>query len=126
MIFGVIFFVQAEDGIRDVAVTGVQTCALPISLITFTRLAHVVHARGLRSPATGLTPLHDAPPIPRPPSRRGRSTPFSLGEGSMRTIALASTLFTVATLTGGSDGAPQTPAGGGAHPPFAFPHSPSN
>src|SRR2546429_7396671 len=26
----VIFFFQAEDGIRDVAVTGVQTCALPI------------------------------------------------------------------------------------------------
>src|SRR2546422_2946631 len=28
------FFFQAEDGIRDVAVTGVQTCALPISSIT--------------------------------------------------------------------------------------------
>src|SRR5256884_3216717 len=27
-----VFFFQAEDGIRDVAVTGVQTCALPISL----------------------------------------------------------------------------------------------
>src|SRR2546422_5338224 len=26
------FFFQAEDGIRDVAVTGVQTCALPISI----------------------------------------------------------------------------------------------
>src|SRR5256884_6511652 len=26
----VYFFFQAEDGIRDVAVTGVQTCALPI------------------------------------------------------------------------------------------------
>src|SRR2546429_1329851 len=26
------FFFQAEDGIRDVAVTGVQTCALPISV----------------------------------------------------------------------------------------------
>src|SRR2546429_2041975 len=26
------FFFQAEDGIRDVAVTGVQTCALPISM----------------------------------------------------------------------------------------------
>src|SRR2546422_8664810 len=26
-----IFFFQAEDGMRDVAVTGVQTCALPIS-----------------------------------------------------------------------------------------------
>src|SRR2546429_9794083 len=26
------FFFQAEDGIRDVAVTGVQTCALPICM----------------------------------------------------------------------------------------------
>src|SRR2546429_6302531 len=26
----VVFFFQAEDGIRDLAVTGVQTCALPI------------------------------------------------------------------------------------------------
>src|SRR5256884_2452386 len=30
------FFFQAEDGIRDVAVTGVQTCALPISFHTVT------------------------------------------------------------------------------------------
>src|SRR2546429_365601 len=29
-----VFFFQAEDGIRDVAVTGVQTCALPISVFT--------------------------------------------------------------------------------------------
>src|SRR5256884_1552078 len=29
-----LFFFQAEDGIRDVAVTGVQTCALPISVAT--------------------------------------------------------------------------------------------
>src|SRR2546426_6816445 len=28
---GVVFFFQAEDGIRDYKVTGVQTCALPIS-----------------------------------------------------------------------------------------------
>src|SRR2546428_5484398 len=27
---GDVFFFQAEDGIRDVALTGVQTCALPI------------------------------------------------------------------------------------------------
>ena len=27
---GVFFFFQAEDGIRDHCVTGVQTCALPI------------------------------------------------------------------------------------------------
>src|SRR5207249_7807034 len=29
----VVFFFQAEDGIRDRNVTGVQTCALPISLV---------------------------------------------------------------------------------------------
>src|SRR5947209_14604312 len=27
-----LFFFQAEDGIRDIGVTGVQTCALPISI----------------------------------------------------------------------------------------------
>src|SRR5207247_2868037 len=30
---GVFFFFQAEDGIRDPLVTGVQTCALPILII---------------------------------------------------------------------------------------------
>src|SRR6266478_7043429 len=30
-IFFFFFFFQAEDGIRDLTVTGVQTCALPIS-----------------------------------------------------------------------------------------------
>src|SRR5256886_14035291 len=29
----IFFFFQAEDGIRDLTVTGVQTCALPISLL---------------------------------------------------------------------------------------------
>ena len=29
-IFFFVFFFQAEDGIRDTSVTGVQTCALPI------------------------------------------------------------------------------------------------
>src|SRR5256886_12791543 len=29
------FFFQAEDGIRDLTVTGVQTCALPISSMFF-------------------------------------------------------------------------------------------
>src|SRR5690606_40615555 len=32
MLLGFIFFFQAEDGIRDFHVTGVQTCALPISV----------------------------------------------------------------------------------------------
>src|SRR2546430_16464033 len=33
------FFFQAEDGIRDLTVTGVQTCALPISLAVVTAVA---------------------------------------------------------------------------------------
>ena len=32
--FFLFFFFQAEDGIRDTSVTGVQTCALPISAAT--------------------------------------------------------------------------------------------
>src|SRR2546430_2796048 len=31
------FFFQAEDGIRDLTVTGVQTCALPISFSTIAK-----------------------------------------------------------------------------------------
>src|SRR2546430_17608610 len=31
------FFFQAEDGIRDLTVTGVQTCALPISVTVSSR-----------------------------------------------------------------------------------------
>src|SRR5437764_14409835 len=31
------FFFQAEDGIRDTSVTGVQTCALPISSVWIRR-----------------------------------------------------------------------------------------
>src|SRR3712207_1145390 len=42
------FFFQAEDGIRDIGVTGVQTCALPISLGT----EYVA-----KSPADGYTLL---------------------------------------------------------------------
>src|SRR5438552_15734967 len=36
------FFFQAEDGIRDDLVTGVQTCALPISPEEFRRRGHEV------------------------------------------------------------------------------------
>src|SRR2546427_9866190 len=35
MSFVFFFFFQAEDGIRDLTVTGVQTCALPISPSSF-------------------------------------------------------------------------------------------
>src|SRR5436305_1048012 len=43
----VYFFFQAEDGIRDADVTGVQTCALPISAASGT--AGTAAARSLRA-----------------------------------------------------------------------------
>src|SRR5256884_7026981 len=46
------FFFQAEDGIRDVAVTGVQTCALPISIVP---LIDIAISEGRRQ---GLLPKH--------------------------------------------------------------------
>src|SRR5256885_7452597 len=46
------FFFQAEDGIRDYKVTGVQTCALPISWCERLCSAHVpVGKNGARSRA---------------------------------------------------------------------------
>src|SRR5690606_40913542 len=48
------FFFQAEDGIRDFHVTGVQTCALPI-------------CRGVRGPSRGV----HAPPAHLDPGARG-------------------------------------------------------
>src|SRR3712207_8393066 len=56
-----LFFFQAEDGIRDIGVTGVQTCALPISA-------------GWRSAGTGwgdaTTPRGAAAPLPAAPARQ--------------------------------------------------------
>src|SRR5207245_2687911 len=43
--FFCVFFFQAEDGIRDATVTGVQTCALPISTI------------GIRAPHRSCAPV---------------------------------------------------------------------
>src|SRR2546425_8445049 len=52
-----LFFFQAEDGIRDKLVTGVQTCALPIyakKQAAARPFAHLVFVRptGFRAPAT--------------------------------------------------------------------------
>src|SRR5688500_20388444 len=40
------FFFQAEDGIRDYKVTGVQTCALPIFLRKFTDRSEYLIRKG--------------------------------------------------------------------------------
>src|SRR5256885_8743735 len=56
------FFFQAEDGIRDYKVTGVQTCALPISRVQYAdREISEVAAR-----------------VARCPEKEGATNPFSL------------------------------------------------
>src|SRR2546430_6436598 len=42
------FFFQAEDGIRDLTVTGVQTCALPISATRHSRAWSLTRLCGTR------------------------------------------------------------------------------
>src|SRR2546430_9938650 len=56
------FFFQAEDGIRDLTVTGVQTCALPI-LLPGMGVARGVAADGL------VVALQRGPPLRRRPGR---------------------------------------------------------
>src|SRR5256885_9535102 len=55
-----VFFFQAEDGIRDYKVTGVQTCALPIST---TRSKTVID--GPRNSSTGV-PMTTTTLVARP------------------------------------------------------------
>src|SRR5256885_7028513 len=55
--FFLVFFFQAEDGIRDYKVTGVQTCALPISLRHGSRLilaSHLGRPKGQANPKMSL------------------------------------------------------------------------
>src|SRR2546427_492414 len=71
---GLLFFCQAEDGIRDLTVTGVQTCALPISMlrdfgVRYTLVGHserrqyhgetdaVVALKAQAALAKGVTPI---------------------------------------------------------------------
>src|SRR2546430_8295821 len=54
-----VFFFQAEDGIRDLTVTGVQTCALPILpelKVDFRRRSGVVGVTGEEPPKAVPTP----------------------------------------------------------------------
>src|SRR2546430_16527370 len=62
-----VFFFQAEDGIRDLTVTGVQTCALPISPGSKTEPLQTPLTRNdpMRAWASG----HSTTAVARPPTR---------------------------------------------------------
>src|SRR5260370_19943465 len=80
----VVFFFQAEDGIRDSIVTGVQTCALPICIL-----------KAIREPLCTATVVHSGSRIAlRIPAQRAwrssfRSNSATSGPVSTRIIARA-------------------------------------
>src|SRR5439155_16690486 len=82
VLFYFFFFFQAEDGIRDGHVTGVQTCALPISLRrTFPAHVAILSAQLCRRiPSTQPARLLDARLRKRPPG-----SPRSASAKSSRT-----------------------------------------
>src|SRR5216683_1985203 len=103
-----VFFFQAEDGIRDLIVTGVQTCALPIfqrceratrngkNFFTVSGETATLGSDGSISLATAIFMGPPAAPGGRP------ATSVSIGLGSCprkedahdRTLAFASPCFT--------------------------------
>src|SRR3712207_6939304 len=70
------FFFQAEDGIRDIGVTGVQTCALPISGRPARRRSGAAARRARPGPAG---PARASPPRTRS-ARHARSEERRVGK----------------------------------------------
>src|SRR5256884_3645124 len=140
----VFFFFQAEDGIRDVAVTGVQTCALPIW--GGGRRA-AAHERAARRPRPGAARRRHAPvrrtpgprlgAAPRVRARRRRAghvreaAAIRLGAGRadlrdrLHHVAIAApTLLDPGVRRRGTDGAVWRPSYGGSDGPLARPRPP--
>src|SRR5206468_6066318 len=63
------FFFQAEDGIRDLIVTGVQTCALPISCSSPRGSRSATRRAGPRRPSGGCRSTGSAGCRPSPTGR---------------------------------------------------------
>src|SRR5205085_2967196 len=103
-----LFFFQAEDGIRDLTVTGVQTCALPISCCLRTDRPHVSTGResqvsvqhavaaALTSGKAGLDQFTDAC-VRDPKVRALRGKVEVISDDAFSTIAAAVDITTAAT-----------------------------
>src|SRR5690606_40632520 len=93
------FFFQAEDGIRDFHVTGVQTCALPISQNILEKAVHGVGGLRRSRPAPPRRAPRPAPPrraAPPPRASRPRDVTDrkSVVEGNHVDTGKRSTLIT--------------------------------
>src|SRR5437762_7197949 len=85
---GYFFFFQAEDGIRDTSVTGVQTCALPICgypyRSTRSGIRYMRRAAECRSArAYSWSGSHRTPAAPPRPASSARSRPTATDRKSV-------------------------------------------
>src|SRR5260370_36647318 len=106
LLVSVIFFFQAEDGIRDSSVTGVQTCALPISRIETWGVRYfgwMAATRRKNSPSRAMANGTRAPE---------RIEPFSAARIEIMTVMVATR-------------APQSPSPMRIIPPAPFPSFPT-
>src|SRR2546427_1538416 len=81
------FFFQAEDGIRDLTVTGVQTCALPISdpLRSQLRTLGAVAGSGGRFVVVPAALIYRRP-VARPEGRTIYATPGAVGSAELSIV----------------------------------------
>src|SRR5699024_11267169 len=85
IIYSFSFFFQAEDGIRDRNVTGVQTCALPISGgLLLSKIYEEAGRPAPRSSAPSTTRGRSAWRPTASPPRTASSTRSSTGYGNVR------------------------------------------
>src|SRR5574338_1054733 len=108
------FFFQAEDGIRDAMVTGVQTCALPISLIrSLSVLARTAAVAGWHAVCLGCSiggRAHQPEGTQRTPTPMNPNTITTTVQRPNRILVILAAAWMVVSLTiGGSlTGRPST------------------
>src|SRR2546426_5910871 len=102
LLLRVFFFFQAEDGIRDYKVTGVQTCALPISGSDHTAPGSGRRPRSAREPHLGRRDAAaQRPRGRRAPGHRDHCAGLAAGEPAVRVgprlqLVLAAACFSTA------------------------------
>src|SRR3712207_9319266 len=95
----VYFFFQAKDGIRGIGVTGVQTCALPISAgVTALRPGSTTANASSRSPTTAAakpsrSTTRSLPPPPASADRKSVVVGKSVDLGGRRILKKKNIIF---------------------------------
>src|SRR2546425_9241304 len=126
--FCLFFFFQAEDGIRDKLVTGVQTCALPISALVWLKfvvnpaMARVRLAVGLiRADQALLPPLAGVAHVPSPRQNVVADAPVPLPRLVMPRFPVTPPLPLAARLIAGISAPTRARKVGAAAPPLEGP-----